>query len=97
MSIDTVEATITAENTFTAPVEVYNYFNISVDAPSGGTVTLQRRFMTGGAWGSWKDVCTYTAATEEIGFCPAGECVQYRIGVKTGQYGTASVAVRISQ
>lgn len=97
MSIDTAEATISAENIFTDPVEVSNYFNISVGDTHGGTVTLQRRFVTGGSWGSWKDICTFDAAEEGVGFCPASEPVQHRLGIKAGNYGSGTVDVRISQ
>jgi len=83
---------IAAENLFTDATEISGYFNISISGTWTGTVTAQRSFDQGS---TWHDVATWTKNTQEYGFEPERE-VQYRIGVKSGQYTTGPVVVRIS-
>lgn len=89
-------ASITAQNTFTTPLGVLGWYNISVSLPSGNvgslggtTVTVQRSFDNGT---TWRDIKAYTTTAEEYGFEPEGASM--RIGVKTGGY-TAAVNVRL--
>lgn len=94
-----VEASITAQNMFSDPLQVLNVpFNFSVSGTFVATVTIQRRFFDPAAktWGTWFDVETYTVPKEDIGIAPP-EGVQYRAGVKTGQFTSGTVDLRISQ
>lgn len=92
-----VQATITAENTFSPALEFDHssrVFNASVidTVVFVATVTVQRSF-DGGL--NWHDVKQYTTPIQEIGdFTELG--VQYRIGVKTGDYTSGTIDVRLS-
>jgi hypothetical protein len=94
MSTTLVELTITAENTFTDAVALEGYFNLSLSGTitAGTTVTVQRSIDNT----NWKDVDTFTKATEDYGFEP--EKMWYRVGVKTGDLaGGDSVIVRLGR
>jgi hypothetical protein len=92
-----VAASLTAQNTFTEPLQIrLDCFNFSLSGTFVATVTIQRRFYSAGAWGSWFDVENYTAAAEDIGITPS-EGVQYRAGIKTGNYTSGTAVIRISQ
>ena len=60
---------------------------------TSSTVTVQRSFDSGS---TWLDVDTFTQNVEIVGFEPEGR-VYYRIGVKAGEFGTGTIAVRLSQ
>jgi len=84
---------ITAENLFTDAAEIVGHFNVSISGTWVGTVTAQRSF-DGGS--TWFDVNTWTENTQEYGF----ECereVQYRLGIKAGEYSNGQADVRLSQ
>ena len=81
------------ENLFTDAVEIVSYFNISISGIWEGTVTAQRSF-DGGS--TWYDVATWTANTQEYGLEPE-RGVQYRIGIKTGEFVSGQADVRLSQ
>ena len=90
----TVSASITADNTFTSTIRVTGVdaaraFTVSLSGTWTGTVTLQRSFDEGA---SWIDVTTYTAntgTTYDDGL--DNQDVLYRIGVKTGDFGSGQV------
>jgi len=82
----------TAQNTFSEPLKVRGDFNLSLSGTWVGTVHLQRRFNQG----SWMDVQSYTANIEDRGREPEG-LVEYRAGVKTGNYTSGTVLIRISR
>jgi len=84
---------VTNENQFTDAVKLQGYFNTSISGTWVATVTCQRSFDLGS---TWYDVQTWTDNTEEYGFEPEGE-VQYRIGVKTGEFTIGTAVLRISQ
>lgn len=84
---------ITAENLFCDPAEIVGHFNISISGTWTGTVTVQRSF-DGGS--TWLDVGTWTGNTEEYGFEPERD-VWYRAGIKTGEFGSGTAVVRLSQ
>lgn len=93
MSLDTQTANLTAQNTYTSPLQVAKKsFNLSVSGTWAGTLTLQRSF-DGGT--TWVDVETYTANTEKVGTDPEHK-VFYRIGFKTGEYTSGTAVVRLS-
>lgn len=89
-----VLASITAQNTFSDEITIQGYYNISVDGIAGGTiVTVQ--CISGVDGTNFKDVDTHNANTETYGYEP--EARVYRIGVKTGEYGSGTCKVRLGQ
>ena len=84
-------ASITAENTFTTPVTLEGYFNLSISGTFTATVTVQRSY----DGSTWHDVDSWTAPSEEVGFEP--EYRAYRIGIKSGDYTSGTVEVRIGE
>ena len=90
---------VTAENEFTgiiAPAyqNASKIANISISGSGWvATVTLQRRF---GPSDSWKD-CRTWAAPEEGRISEYEEEAQYRIGVKTGDYTSGTVKLRMGK
>ena len=86
--------TVTAENQMSDPVKLSGYFNLSISGTWAGTVTVQRSFDLGD---TWHDVDTFTSNTEEYGLEPEhSNVVYYRIGIKTGNYGSGSAVLRLS-
>ena len=86
-------ASITAQNTFTDSLGLHGSFNISISGTWSATVTVQRSFDSGT---TWLDVESFTANTEQYGFEPE-DGVLYRAGVKTGNFTSGTVVLRISQ
>jgi hypothetical protein len=82
---------ISAENTFTDSASLEGYFNISISGTFVATVTVQRSYDNS----NWFDVDSFTSSTESVGFDP--EYSYYRIGVKTGDYTSGTVDVRIGE
>lgn len=87
------ERSVTAENQFTDPAEIVGYFNISISGNWVATVTVQRSFDKGS---TWFDVDAWETNAQEYGF-EAERGVQYRAGVKTGDYNGGTVVLRLSQ
>lgn len=85
-----VTASITAQNTFTDKIQVVGHFNLSISGTWAATVTVQR------SWNGtdWFDVDTFDANYEGYGF--DAEEVYYRAGVKTGDFTSGTVAIRLS-
>jgi hypothetical protein len=88
-----ISKTIDAENQFTA----WKLFTegANVDLSIGGTIsdstiTLQRKFTK---YGTAVDVDTFTAAEETYFVVPT--TAYYRLGVKTGDFGTDSPVVKM--
>jgi len=93
-------ASIGAQNTFTTGILVPDtgYLSLSISGTWSATVTLQRRFNISGTWGSWMDVETFSANTEKIIANPMlVNQVQYRAGVKTGDYSSGTVVITIAE
>lgn len=82
--------TITAQNTFTDPVQLTGYFNLSISGTFVATVTVQRSF---DEMVTWNDVDTFTSPAEEYGM--ETEVCWYRAGVKTGAFTSGSITVRL--
>ncbi len=95
----TVSATISTEDTFTDPNRVSGVgggrsFTVSATGIVDSTVTLQRSIS---APGDWSDVESYTVDTvksfnDELD----NQIIFYRLGIKTGDYGTDTVACLLS-
>jgi len=90
MSSIAVIKTITAQNTFTDPVQLTGNFNLSISGTFAATVTVQRSTDSS----TWRDVDTFTAPSEEVGYEP--EVMWYRAGVKTGAFTSGTANVRVS-
>ncbi len=88
-----VTGTADAQNEWTDVGVFKGHFNISISGISGDTVTLQRAFDD---VPTWKDVASYTADAEDVHYEPETN-VQYRLGVKTGDYSAGTVLLRLSQ
>ena len=83
---------IEAENVFSRNLGVSGNFNLSIWGTFVATVTLQRSFDSGT---TWLDIATYTAPIEDAGF-GYGPAI-YRVGVKTGDYTSGTINVRLGQ
>ncbi|RLB93295.1 MAG: hypothetical protein DRH26_04210 [Deltaproteobacteria bacterium] len=96
-----VTAAITAENQFTDwirpkdahydDVENGHFLNISIAGTWSGTVTLQRRFSTSD---TARDVEEFTGNAEESLF-DHESTVEYRLGIKTGDYTSGTCNARL--
>ena len=84
--------TITAADSFTDPVRLTGFFNLSITGTFVGTVTVQRSFDEAV---TWRDVDTFTKPTEDYGMEP--EVCWYRVGVKAGEFTSGSIGVRLGQ
>jgi hypothetical protein len=85
-----IQLSISAQNIFTNPEIIEGPFNASIQGSFSGTkVTVQRSTNQT----DWYDVDEFTAAGEWPGFEP--ERIWYRIGVKSGNYSTGPVLVRL--
>ena len=87
-----VTASAGIANTFTDKIRLNKEFNISISGTWAGTVTLQRSF-DGGT--TYVDVETFTANAEKTGSEVEGG-VDYRLGIKTGEYTSGSAKLRLS-
>ena len=87
-----VTKSITAEDTFSDEIKVQGYFNVSITGIAGGTeVTVQK--ISGVDGTNYTDVDSFTADVETYGF--EAERKTYRIGVKSGDFGSGTCKVRI--
>lgn len=88
-----VKKTITAQNTFTDWAQIKGVADLSISGVSDSTVTVQRSFDEGT---TIKDIESFAADTEKTIECSVSG-IHYRVGIKTGDYGTDTVLVEISQ
>lgn len=94
-----ISETISAQNTFTNPVEILGPFTIEISGGTSSTVHIQRRIGDSGSWSDLTDangtVLTWTSdAVFNLQENTRG--VQYRGGIKTGNY-TDDATITISQ
>lgn len=82
--------TLSAQNTFTDAILIIGDFNLSISGTFVATVTVQRS--TDGT--TWRDVDTWTAPSEEVGYDPMQNF--YRAGIKTGGYTSGSATIQIN-
>lgn len=89
-----ITASIAAQNTFSdaygGQLVAPGRFNLSLSGTWVATVHLQRSFDLGT---TWHDVASFTTNDEGSVTDPGG--VQYRIGVKTGNYTSGTVVARL--
>ena len=89
--------TITAQNQWTGTLDLMGFFNYSAQGTFAATVTLQRSF----DGTTWEDVDSDTAPFSLTGFEPLAPFkfskphVSYRLGVKTGEFTSGSISVRL--
>ena len=85
-----VSKTISEENSFSNSILIgADHFSISIQGTFVATVTLQKTYNEV----DWLDVQTFTLSGEFFGLEPEGS--KYRIGVKTGDFTSGSVNVRL--
>jgi len=82
---------ITEQNTFTDPVQITGWFNVSISGTFVATVVVQRSPDNV----NWYDVNSFTAPFEGTGMDP--EVMWYRVGVKTGGFTSGTIVVRLGQ
>lgn len=93
-----VSASVTAENAFTEAITVEGsgnrrIFTIVVSGTWVATVRLQRSFDLGS---TWEDVSTKTNGTSTLDDTLDNQDIQYRIGVKTGEFTSGTVEVSLN-
>lgn len=94
-----VTKAISAQNTFSDEIRVFGVgtdraFTIVRSGTWTATVTLQRSI---GVSGDWTDVTTYTTnATVSFNDALDNQVIYYRLGVKTGDYTSGTVDLRMS-
>jgi len=91
--VGVAEKDISAQNTFSDGIYTEGGFNLSISGTFVATVTVQRSFDAGS---TWRDVDTFTAPIETYGVDPE-PVVVYRAGVKTGEYTSGTVSIRIGR
>jgi hypothetical protein len=82
--------TISAADSFTDAVHIIGDFNLSISGTFSATVTVQRS--TDGT--TWRDVDTFTAPSEEVGYDPMKNF--YRAGIKAGDYTSGSATILLN-
>jgi len=85
--------TITAQNTFTEWAQLKGVADLSISGLSDSVVTVQRTLDNGE---NIKDIENFAADVEKI-ITSSIAGTLYRVGIKTGDYGTDTVVVEISQ
>ena len=85
--------TITAQNTFTDWAQIKGEADLSISGVTDSTVTVQRTLDEGV---TIKDIESFGSDTEKL-ITGSVSGIRYRVGVKTGNYGTDTVLVEISQ
>ena len=91
-----VEASITAQNTWSEPVKCRNAAEegdvaVHISGTFSATVTVQRSLDKGGTWGA--EGTTYTSATEVRLTRTQG--AWYRAGVATGGFTSGTVVLKL--
>lgn len=89
-----VTASATAQNTATEWVLLQGKFNVSVSGMGTATCTLQRKF---GASGTALDIETYVNTNTQKQAEEPEDDVYYRLIVKTGDYTSGTIEMRLSQ
>ena len=89
-----IDATLTAENTFSDPIRLKaGDFKFTLSGSWSATVHVQSSPDGGTSWND--DPVTYTTNTVQIGSAVDGDL--YRFGIKTGNYSSGSIVGRIEQ
>jgi len=86
-----LQASLSAQNTFSDTLEVRGHFNFSLSGTFVATVTVQRSRDNS----TWRDVDTFTAPSEEVGFEP--NPMFYRVGIKTGAYTSGTAVIELNE
>jgi len=107
-----VTESVAAENTFTDWISPKSqkrsgsdrkgFLDLVISGTWSGTVTVQKRYGHGSGSESDRtytdpfDVVSYTANTVKL-IEDSSDAVQYRVGIKTGNYTSGTAAVRLDQ
>lgn len=97
-----VTAAITEENTFTDAItpsynhglSPFGYLTLSISGDFSATVSLQAAFDSGEDWLDTGDIYTTTVFDSIVCYEPG---VSFRVGIKTGDYVSGTVNVRLSK
>jgi hypothetical protein len=93
--------TITEEDSGTDPITIEGFYDYSAQGPAGTTVTLQRSYNNGVSYEDIEDNETPFSLTGFQAHQPyrdnyiAKPTVKVRLKVKTGNFGSGSVVLRI--
>ena len=87
-----ITKSVTGANEFSDAVELTGHFSLSISGTWAGTVTAQRSF----DGSTWHDVDTWTINTQEYGLEPE-KGIEYRVGIKTGDYTSGTCVLRLGQ
>jgi hypothetical protein len=85
-----VDASLTAQATYTTPTTYHSTFPMRIRGTWAGTITLQRSDDHGT---NYDDVETWTANTVRVVEETARGGALYRLGFKTGEYTSGTAAV----
>lgn len=85
-----VTATITGDDEWTDSIRLNGAFDLSIAGTFTATVTVQRSYDNA----TWRDVDTFTEATEEVGW--QGEIAYYRAGVKALEFTSGTITVSLA-
>jgi hypothetical protein len=96
-----VEASVTGADQWTDPIRVAGIgsnrpFQVTITGTWTGTVRVQRSL---GEPGAWADVGGYTwtaNTTQDLNDGADNQIIYYRIGIKTGEYGTGTADVSLT-
>lgn len=91
-----VEKSITAENQFSdwISVDKNQRFSMNIKGTFSARVTMQKSY--DGGTTTFDDEVTFTKPTNEIGL-PQAEAAAFRVGVKTGDFVSGTVDVRMGR
>ena len=94
--ISVVEKTITAENQFTdwIFIDKNDRFTLNIKGTFDATVTLQKSYDAGVT--IWDDEVDFNSYSNETGK-PQGQSAHFRVGVKTGNFTSGTVDVRMGR
>jgi hypothetical protein len=93
--------TVIEEDKWTNPITIEGFYDYSAQGPEGTTVTLQRSFDDGATYEDIEDNETPFSLTGFQAHQPyrdnyiANPSVKVRLGVKTGNFGSGSIKLRI--
>jgi len=97
----TVTASVTAENTFTNAIRVEGVgaqrtFTVNIAGTWAATVTLQRSSISD--TGPWTDASSWTANQTNVAISDGfdNQIIFYRIGVKTGNFTSGTIALSLN-
>jgi hypothetical protein len=91
-----VTASVIAQNTYTDPLTVEPYYDavLTISGITGGTIVTLQQSYSSGAWVD-REVFTSDVAGWPVSVLESN--LRLRAGVKTGEFGSGTCAIRLSQ